>query len=78
MIAVVASSLPPPARGRRLPCRTPVALSPLIVAAAYTVMPKSLGVKPQRHTPAGANRRLATLSDSRHITPAPDPAVKSP
>jgi hypothetical protein len=76
MITVVASS--PPAGRHRLPCRTPVGLSPLIVGTTHTVTPKSLGCRPQRQLPASDNRRSTDLTDARHVTPARGPAVKSP
>jgi hypothetical protein len=78
MIAVVTSSLRPPAGGRRSACRGPVAIWPLIVRTMQTVTPKSLGRKPQRHPPAGGNRQSTTLSNACHFTPARSPAIKSP
>jgi hypothetical protein len=78
MIAVVTSSLRPPAGGRRLPRHTPVALSPLIGGTMHIVTPKSLGCRPQQQLPAGGNRRSTTSTNARHIPPARCRPVKSP
>jgi len=77
MIAVVTSSLQP-AGGSRSPCCSPIALSSLIVGTMHRVTPKSLARKPQRLPPASSNRRSTDLSDTRHVTLARGPAVKSP
>jgi hypothetical protein len=77
MIAVVTSSLRP-AGGRRSPCCSSIAIWPLIVGTMHRITPKSLGRKPQRLSPASGNRRSTALSDTRHVTPARGPGVKSP